>query len=83
MALKRLNGNPYLIQKGDEKMYVYQLTYDNDTDTILTIGYFGSWKKARKTMKKYRSSVKGFKEQQKGFMIKKIRLNEDNYYYLK
>lgn len=63
-------------------MYVYQLTHDNDSDTIKTIGYFSSWKKAREMMKKYRSSIEGFKDYPNCFSIKKIKLNEDNYFYL-
>ena len=35
-------------------MYIYQLTYE-DEGSLLMIGYFGSWKKARSVMKKYRS----------------------------
>lgn len=31
-------------------MYVYQLMYDHGAN-IKTIGYFGSWKKARAVMK--------------------------------
>ena len=62
-------------------MYIYQLTHDCGADTIKTIGYFGSWKKARAVMKKYRSSVRGFKDYPKCFSIKKIRLNDDNYYF--
>lgn len=62
-------------------MYVYQLLHDHGAN-IKTIGYFGSWKKARAVMKKYRSSVKGFKDHPNCFSIKRIRLNEDNYYFL-
>ena len=36
-------------------MYIYQLTYE-DEGSLLMIGYFGSWKKARSVMKKYRST---------------------------
>ena len=42
-------------------MYIYQLTYE-DEGSLLMIGYFGSWKKARSVMKKYRSTLPGFKE---------------------
>lgn len=63
-------------------MYVYQLIHDSGGDMIKTIGYFGSWKKAREVMKKYRSSIKGFKDYPNDFLIRKIKLNEDNYYYL-
>lgn len=31
-------------------MYIYQLTYE-DEGSLLMIGYFGSWKKARSVMK--------------------------------
>lgn len=41
-------------------MYIYQLTYE-DEGSLLMIGYFGSWKKARSVMKKYRSTLPGFK----------------------
>ena len=33
-------------------MYIYQLTYE-DEGSLLMIGYFGSWKKARSVMKKW------------------------------
>ena len=62
-------------------MYVYQLTHDYG-GSIKTIGYFGNWKKAREMMKKYRSSIEGFKDYLNDFVIRKIRVNEDNYYFL-
>ena len=40
-------------------MYIYQLTYE-DEGSLLMIGYFGSWKKARSVMKKYRSTLPGW-----------------------
>ena len=46
------------------------------------IGYFGSWKKARSVMKKYRSTLPGFKEYPNCFIIKKMKVNKDNYYFL-
>lgn len=55
-------------------VYVYQLTHNHYGD-IKTIGYFGSWKKARQVMKKYRSSVVGFKDYPNVFVLKKIRIN--------
>jgi hypothetical protein len=61
-------------------MYVYRLSHKHCGDTKL-VGYFGSWKKARKIMKKYRSSMQGFKDTPNGFIIEKIRINEDNYWY--
>lgn len=61
-------------------MHVYQLTHDHK-GSINTIGYFGSWKKARAVMKKYRSSIPGFKDYPNCFEIKKIKVNEDNYYF--
>ncbi len=63
-------------------MYVYQLIHDSGGDMIKTIGYFSSWKKARTVMKKYRSSIEGFKDYPNDFQIRRIKLNEDNYYYL-
>lgn len=51
-------------------MYIYQLTYE-DEGSLLMIGYFGSWKKARSVMKKYRSTLPGFKEYPNCFMNKK------------
>ena len=51
-------------------MYIYQLTYE-DEGSLLMIGYFGSWKKARSVMKKYRSTLPGFKEYPNCFIIKK------------
>ena len=51
-------------------MYVYQLTY-RDEGNLLTIGYFGSWKKARNVMKKYKSTLPGFKEYPNYFVLKK------------
>ena len=53
-------------------MYIYQLTYE-DEGSLLMIGYFGSWKKARSVMKKYRSTLPG---------LKKMKVNKDNYYFL-
>ena len=54
-------------------MYIYQLTYE-DEGSLLMIGYFGSWKKARSVMKKYRSTLPGFKEYPNCFIIKKASL---------
>lgn len=62
-------------------MYIYQLTYE-DEGSLLMIGYFGSWKKARSVMKKYRSTLLGFKEYPNCFIIKKMKVNKDNYYFL-
>ena len=62
-------------------MYIYQLTYE-DEGSLLMIGYFGSWKKARSVMKKYRSTPPGFKEYPNCFIIKKMKVNKDNYYFL-
>ena len=62
-------------------MYIYQLTYE-DEGSLLMIGYFGSWKKARSVMKKYRSKLPGFKEYPNCFIIKKMKVNKDNYYFL-
>nr|WP_294688492.1 hypothetical protein [uncultured Anaerostipes sp.] len=59
-------------------MYVYQLTYRHDGN-VLTIGYFGSWKKARNIMKKYRSTLLGFKEYPNYFVLKKVKLDKDDY----
>ena len=50
-------------------MYIYQLTYE-DEGSLLMIGYFGSWKKARSVMKKYRSTLPGFKEYPNCFYLK-------------
>ena len=61
-------------------MYVYQLTHVRGVD-IKVIGYFGSWKKARQVMKKYRSQVQGFKDYPRCFKIKKLRVNQDDFYY--
>ena len=61
-------------------MYVYQLTY-RDEGNLLPIGYFGSWKKARNVMKKYRSTLPGFKEYPNYFILKKVKLDEDDYYF--
>ena len=52
-------------------MYIYQLTYE-DEGSLLMIGYFGSWKKARSVMKKYRSTLPGFKEYPNCFIIKRL-----------
>lgn len=57
-------------------MYVYGLFHDDYGD-IKVIGYFSSWKKARRIMKKYRASVAGFKDYPTCFYIQKIRVNED------
>ena len=57
-------------------MYIYQLTYE-DEGSLLMIGYFGSWKKARSVMKKYRSTLPGFKEYPNCFIIKKMKVNKD------
>ena len=62
-------------------MYIYQLTYE-DEGSLLMIGYFGSWKKARSVLKKYRSTLPGFKEYPNCFIIKKMKVNKDNYYFL-
>ena len=62
-------------------MYIYQLTYE-DEGSLLMIGYFGSWKKARSVRKKYRSTLPGFKEYPNCFIIKKMKVNKDNYYFL-
>ena len=62
-------------------MYIYQLTYE-DQGSLLKIGYFGSWKKARSLMKKYRSTLPGFKEYPNCFIIQKMKVNKDNYYFL-
>ena len=62
-------------------MYIYQLTYE-DEGSLLMIGYFGSWKKVRSVMKKYRSTLPGFKEYPNCFIIKKMKVNKDNYYFL-
>ena len=56
-------------------MYVYQLTY-RDEGNILSVGYFGSWKKARNVMKKFRSTLPGFKEYPNYFVLKKVKLDE-------
>ena len=62
-------------------MYIYQLTYEDEGSLLMT-GYFGSWKKARSVMKKYRSTLPGFKEYPNCFIIKKMKVNKDNYYFL-
>ena len=61
-------------------MYVYQLTYQ-DEGNVLTIGYFGSFKKARKVMKQYKGTLPGFKEWPNYFVLKRIKLDEDDYYF--
>ncbi len=80
MKLKTLDGKIFL---GSEvvKYVLYQLTYE-DEGSLLMIGYFGSWKKARSVMKKYRSTLPGFKEYPNCFIIKKMKVNKDNYYFL-
>ncbi len=62
-------------------MYVYQLTYEHDGN-LLSIGYFGSWRKARDIMKTYRSTLPGFKDYPNNFCIKKVKVNKDNYFFL-
>ena len=62
-------------------MYIYQLTYE-DEGSLLMIGYFGSWKKARSVMKKYRSTLPGFKEYPNCFIIKKMKESYDILYAL-
>ena len=61
-------------------MYVYQLTHVRGVE-IKVRGYFGSWKKARQVMKKYRSQLQGFKDYPRCFKIKKLRVNQDDFYY--
>lgn len=63
-------------------MYIYRLSHGYEEENReKTIGYFGSWKKARSVMKEYRSSLPGFKDYPNEFSIKKIKVNEDNYYF--
>jgi hypothetical protein len=69
------------LQERRKSMYIYVLNHDHAGDEKI-IGYYTSWKKARKVMKEYRSSVEGFKHFPNQFSIKKIRVNEDNYYFL-
>lgn len=42
-------------------MYIYRLSHGYEEENReKTIGYFGSWKKARNVMKEYRSSLPDF-----------------------
>ena len=81
MKLKTLDGKIFLGSEVVKYIYIYQLTYE-DEGSLLMIGYFGSWKKARSVMKKYRSTLPGFKEYPNCFIIKKMKVNKDNYYFL-
>ena len=55
-------------------MYVYKLIYEKQNKGIgsMNIGYYSSYKKARKVKKKYQAIVPGFKDHSHGFKIKKI-----------
>lgn len=65
-------------------MYVYNLIYEKQNKGIesINIGYYSSYKKARKVKKKYQAIVPGFKDHSHGFKIKKIEVNRDNYYFM-
>lgn len=65
-------------------MYVYKLIYEKQNKGIasMNIGYYSSYKKARKVKKKYQATVPGFKDHSHGFKIKKIEVNRDNYYFM-
>ena len=54
-------------------MYVYNLIYEKQNKGIesMNIGYYSSYKKARKVKKKYQAIVPGFKDHSHGFKIKK------------
>ena len=63
-------------------MYIYRLSHGcEEENNEKTIGYLKKKKKARSVMKEYRSSLPGFKDDPKEFSIKKIRVNEDDYYF--
>ena len=66
-------------------MYVYKLIYEKQNKGIasMNIGYYSSYKKARKVKKKYQAIVPGFKDHSHGFKIRKIEVNRDNYYLCK
>lgn len=70
-----------LLGKEANYMYVYHLLHEHDGQ-IKTIGYFGSWRKARRVMKIYRANVLGFKDYPNGFLIRKKKINKDNYYFI-
>ena len=55
-------------------MYVYKLIYEKQNKGIasMNIGYYSSYKKARKVKKKYQAIVPGFKDHSHGFKIRKI-----------
>ena len=65
-------------------MYVYKLIYEKQNKGIasMNIGYYSSYKIARKVKKKYQAIVPGFKDHSNGFKIKKIEVNRDNYYFM-
>ena len=61
-------------------MYVYKLIYEKQNKGIgsMNIGYYSSYKKARKVKKKYQAIVPGFKDHSHGFKIKKIEVLSEN-----
>ena len=63
---------------------VYNLIYEKQNKGIesMNIGYYSSYKKARKVKKKYQATVPGFKDHSHGFKIRKIEVNRDNYYFM-
>ena len=74
----------FYISKYIINMYVYNLIYEKQNKGIesMNIGYYSSYKKARKVKKKYQAIVPGFKDHSHGFKIKKIEVNRDNYYFM-
>jgi len=62
-------------------MYVYRLSHERASGFDKLIGYYSSWKKARKVMRFYQSNVEGFKDYPSCFIIKKIRINKDDFYF--
>ena len=74
----------FYISKYIINMYVYKLIYEKQNKAIasMNIGYYSSYKKARKVKKKYQAIVPGFKDHSHGFKIRKIEVNRDNYYFM-
>lgn len=62
-------------------MYIYRLSHERDYGFDKLIGYYSSWKRARKVMRRYQSGVEGFKDYPNCFKIKKIKVNKDDLYF--
>ena len=74
-----MDGNKAALVNSIKRNQIVCILKDRKGEAYYVYLSFISW--ARSVMKEYRSSLPGFKDYPKEFSIKKIRVNEDDYYF--